>query len=350
MPGLGVPPLDTILPDKIKRNYGQWIAHEHIKPGVLKHVADSGEELYSVRAGTPGNARIAASTVRQLAELADKYSGGHVRITQRKSWEFVDVAPERVDDLVGELKMLGFPVGGTNRTFRNVFACTGWLHCQFAATDAPGLAQVISDNLYEYFVEDKLPAQVKVSVSGCVNNCGNAMTADIGLIGIHRDIPRVDDAGVAKCEIPLIISICPTGAIKPKPPKSIEIDADRCIHCPACSAQCAAVHIGDPATDGVAIYVGGKAANTGDGPALAKLVIPYLPNNTPRWPEVTAAVRQIVETWAAGAKQDERIGEWIERIGWEKFFQRTGLPVTLKHVDGFAQWTRAARANVRFRW
>ncbi len=62
MPGLGVPPLDTILPDKIKRNYGQWIAHEHIKPGVLKHVADSGEELYSVRAGTPGNARIAASS------------------------------------------------------------------------------------------------------------------------------------------------------------------------------------------------------------------------------------------------------------------------------------------------
>ncbi|MDE3088716.1 MAG: dissimilatory-type sulfite reductase subunit beta [Chloroflexota bacterium] len=350
MPGLGVPQLETILPDKIKRNYGQWIAHESPKPGVLKHIAESGEELVSIRAGTPGNARLSVSTVRQLANLADKYSGGHVRITQRKSWEFVDVAPEQVDALIADLKALGFPVGGTNRTFRNVFACTGWLHCQFAATDAPGLAQVISDNLFEYFVEDKLPAQLKVSVSGCVNNCGNAMTADIGLVGIHRDIPRVDDAGVAKCEIPLIISICPVGAIKPKAPKSIEIDQERCIHCPACSAQCSAVHIGNAETDGVAIFVGGKAANTGNGPSLAKLAVPYLPNNTPRWHEVTAAVRKIVETWAAGAKQDERIGEWIERIGWEKLFQRTGFPMTFKHVDGFVMGSRAARANVRFRW
>lgn len=350
MPGLGVPPLDTILPDKIKRNYGKWNAHASLKPGVLKHIAESGEELISIRVGTPGNARISATTVRQLADLADKYSGGHVRITQRKSWEFVDVAPTEIDALIADLKTMGFPVGGTNRTFRNVFACTGWLHCQFAATDAPGLAQVISDNLYEYFIEDKLPAQLKVSVSGCVNNCGNAMTADIGIVGIHRDIPRVDDASVAKCEIPLIISICPVGAIKPKAPKSIEIDQERCIHCPACSAQCSAVHIGNPETDGVAIFVGGKAANTGNGPSLAKLAIPYLPNNTPRWNEITAAVRQIVETWAAGASQDERVGEWIERIGWEKFFERAGLPMTFKHVDGFVMGSRAARTNVRFRW
>ncbi len=62
----------------------------------------------------------------------------------------------------------------------------------------------------------------------------------------------------------------------------IEIDAKRCIHCPACSVACAAMApIGSPNGDGVAIVVGGKAANTGDGPAIARVVVPYLPNNPP---------------------------------------------------------------------
>ena len=31
---------------------------------------------------------------------------------------------------------------------------------------------------------------------------------------------------------------------------------------------------------------------------FSKLAIPFIPNNPPRWPEVTDAVRNIVEVWA----------------------------------------------------
>ena len=36
----------------MRKNYGQWKYHEHPKPGVLRHVAYSGDEIWTVRCGT----------------------------------------------------------------------------------------------------------------------------------------------------------------------------------------------------------------------------------------------------------------------------------------------------------
>jgi sulfite reductase beta subunit len=68
---------------------------------------------------------------------------------------------------------------------------------------------------------------------------------------------------------------------------------------------------------------------------FTKLAVPYLPNNPPRWPEVTDAVKKIIEIYAADAKPFERLGEWIERISWAKFFELTGFEFTKYHLDDF---------------
>ena len=105
-----------------------------------------------------------------------------------------------------------------------------------------------------------------------------------------------------------------------------------------------------PETAGLAIVVGGKAGNTGDGPAWAKVAVHYLPNNPPGWEETVEVIRRIVDVWKNDAQKDERIREWINRIGWEKFFEKTNIKVNLKHVDGLLGGTRNVRSNVRFRW
>jgi len=79
--------------------------------------------------------------------------------------------------------------------------------------------------------------------------------------------------------------------------------------------------------------VGGKVGNLRSNPKFSKLAVPFIKNNPPRWPEVTAAVRKIFDAYIAGAKKHERVGEWIERIGWEKFFKVTGLPFTFQHIE-----------------
>jgi sulfite reductase beta subunit len=247
---------------------------------------------------------------------------------------------------------MGFPVGGTNRSLHQIVCCAGWIHCHLAASDPAALMKALFDELVQDYETERYPAKLKISASGCINNCGEGSTADIGIVGVHRDLPPLKVEKLAGCELPLVMAVCPTSAIRSAGQKMVEIDPKRCIHCPACAVACAAMApIGTADGDGVAIVVGGKAANTGDGPAMAKVVVPYLPNNPPRWPEVVGTVKKIVRAWATGARQDERVGEWINRIGWEKFFQRTGLPVPLKIVDGYdGRSLEHQRGSVRFRW
>ena len=46
-------------------------------------------------------------------------------------------------------------------------------------------------------------------------------------------------------------------------------------------------------------------------------------------------MRNIVEVWRQHARRGERMGEWIERIGWERFFALTGIPFSEKLINHF---------------
>ena len=51
--------------------------------------------------------------------------------------------------------------------------------------------------------------------------------------------------------------------------------------------------------------------------------------------EVVNTVVRLVDVWAANARPYERMGEWIERITWPRFFQMAELPFTKEHIDDF---------------
>ncbi len=351
MPGIGIPKPEEVLPPIIKRNYGKWINHEFVKAGVYKHISENGEECYTVKVGMPTNARVSTDTLYKICDLADEYAEGYFRVTTRNHVEFVGVKEETVDELRDKLRAIGLPVGGTGRRFHQTTCCTGWLHCQLAATDSPSVAKAISDALYKDFIseDEPFPAKLKVSVAGCLNQCGEGSTADIGVVGVYREPPRVNEAEVKSCETPTTVRVCPVGAIRPKGKDNLVINPDRCIYCGYCPMTCEAITM-RPETAGAAIVVGGKAGNTGDGPAWGKVVIPHLPNNPPAWTEIVDAITNIVDAWRKDARKDERLREWVNRIGWEKFFEKTGLKVSHKHVDGLLGGLRNVRSDVRFRW
>jgi|TARA_B100000315_G_C14583451_1_gene591709 sulfite reductase beta subunit len=350
-PGIGIPKPEEVLPPIIKRNYGKWVSHEFGKAGILKHISETGEECITIRIGMPTNGRVSTDTLNKICDLADEYADGYFRVTTRNHVEFVGVKEDKIDSLISKLGNIGLPVGGTGRRFHQTTCCTGWLHCQLAATDSPSVAKAISDNFYDEFISEKepFPAKLKISVAGCLNQCGEGSTADIGAVGVYREAPRVKDEAVKACEISTTIRVCPVGAIRPKGKETILINPDRCIYCGYCMMTCEAITM-VPETAGLAIVVGGKAGNTGDGPAWAKVAVHYLPNNPPGWEETVEVIRRIVDVWKNDAQKDERIREWINRIGWEKFFEKTSIEVNLKHIDGLLGGTRNVRSNVRFRW
>ncbi|MCL1879442.1 MAG: dissimilatory-type sulfite reductase subunit beta [Actinomycetia bacterium] len=346
---IGPPDYKKFLPPVIKENYGKWLYHEHVKPGVLKHVGPDGE-LYSIRVGNPR--LVSVDFIRDLCELADQYCDGYLRFTSRNNVEFLTPNVGNVDPLIEACNAKGLPVGGTGKSLSNIVHTQGWVHCHTPASDASGIVKAVMDDLYEYFGRDDLPAKLTVAMACCLNMCGACHCSDIAIVGVHRTPPQINHELIRKgTEIPSLVACCPTAAIRPDPKnKSVTVVDERCMYCGNCYTMSPGMAIMDAKNDGVAIMVGGKVSNARSAPSFSRMVIPFLPNNPPRWPEAVEAVRHIVEVWLAHAHESERVGEWIERVGWERFFELTGIPFTDKLIDDYIFSRETFRTTAAFKY
>ena len=334
---IGPPHFEQFLPEVIKKNYGKWAYHEEPKPGVLCHVAESGDKLWTVRASSPR--LLAITTIREFCDLADKYCEGHLRFTTRNNVEFLTTDEKNVAKLEKELNERGYPVGGIGPGITNIVHTQGWVHCHSSASDASGVVKSVMDELYPYFTEKRLPAKLRVAFACCLNMCGAVHCSDIAILGVHRKPPRVDHNELPKvCEVPTLVASCPTGAIRPKTvdgKESVEIEEAQCMYCGNCYTVCPACHINNSEFDGLSIWVGGKVSNARVEPKFSKLVVPWIPNEPPRWPTAVEHVKNMVEVYAQHARKHERMGEWVDRITWPKFFELLDLPFTKYHIDDF---------------
>lgn len=338
----GVPDNQPFLHPLMRRNYGRWRRHDRPRPGVLHHVAEGGDEIWTVRAGTQRQLDVHA--IRTLCDIADAHGDGHLRFTIRSNVEIMVGDLRKVAPLVDALQDAGFPVGGTGNSVSSIAHTQGWLHCDIPGTDASGAAKAMMDVLYDEFVREQMPNRVRLSTSCCEINCGGQ--ADLAVIMQHTKPPKINHDLVANiCERPSVVARCPVAAIRPalvngKP--SLEVDEKKCICCGACYPPCPPMQINDPEHSKLAIWVGGKNANARGKPTFMKMVASGLPNNPPRWPEVSAVVKKILDTYKADARPWERIADWVERIGWPRFFEKTGLPFTKYLID---DW-RGSRASL----
>jgi sulfite reductase beta subunit len=334
---IGPPHYEQFLPPVIKENYGKWLYHEQLKTGILKHVSETGDAVYTIRAG--GSRLMSIQKIRQICDLADKYCEGHLRFTSRHNIEFMLTDEGKIDALIADLEKIGHPVGGTGPGITSLVHTQGWIHCHSAATDASGIVKAVMDAVIDHFKDANLPAKCRIALACCLNMCGAVHCSDIAILGIHRRPPKIDHGTLPRqCEIPSVVASCPTAAIKPAMvdgKQSVDIDEDRCMFCANCYTVCPSLPLNNPLNDGVSLWVGGKVSNARHEPMFSKLAVPYIENNPPRWPEVVDAIVNIINVWKDSAHKYERIGEWIERIGWPKFFQMTGIEFEKEHIDDF---------------
>jgi sulfite reductase beta subunit len=348
------------FPPLIQKNYGKWKYHEILEPGVLVHVAESGDKLFTVRAG--GARLMTVENVRELCDIADKYCNGYFRFTTRNNIEFMVDSLDKVQalkkDLAGRKHVSGsfkFPIGGTGAGVTNMVHTQGYIHCHTPATDASAMVKAVMDELFEYFQSMTLPAQVRVSMACCLNMCGAVHCSDIALLGYHRKPPIVDSEVLENvCEIPLVIAACPTAAISPSKTeegkKTVKIKEERCMFCGNCYTMCMALPLTDKEGDCVTIMAGGKVSNRISPPKFSKVVVAGVPNTHPRYPEAVAVVRQIIDAYAKDAKKYERIGDWAERIGWERFFDKCGIPFTQHLIDDYRLAYDTYRTSTQFKF
>ncbi|MDM8517587.1 dissimilatory-type sulfite reductase subunit beta [Desulfobacterales bacterium HSG16] len=345
---IGPQKFDAFYPPVIGKNKGKWLYHEILEPGVLVHVAESGDEVFTVRCG--GARLMSVTHIREICELADKHCDGYLRFTTRNNIEFMVDSKDKVDALKKDLvdrKFDGgsfkFPIGGTGAGISNIVHTQGWIHCHTPASDASGTVKAAMDELFKDFQDMRLPAKLRVSMACCLNMCGAVHCSDIAILGYHRKPPMLDHEYLDKmCEIPLAIAACPTAAIKPskvevngKKLNSVAVKDERCMYCGNCYTMCPSMPLANAEGDGIVLMAGGKVSNRISNPKFSKVVVAFLPNETPRWPSMTATINRMVEAYAKGANKYERVGDWAERIGWERFFDACEIDFTHHLIDDF---------------
>jgi len=345
---IGPQHFSKFLPPVIAKNKGAWDYHEIIEPGLLMHVGLSGDKVFTLRCG--GARLMSVTHIREICDIADKFCGGHVRFTTRNNIEFMVTTLEDAKalkaDLNGRMFAGGshkFPVGGTGAGVTNIVHTQGWVHCHTPATDASGTVKATMDVVFEEFTNMRLPAPVRISMACCLNMCGAVHCSDIAILGIHRKPPILDHENLDNvCEVPLAVAACPTGAIRPtkieyqgKQVNTVAVKHERCMFCGNCYTMCPAMPLADKEGDGIALMVGGKISNRMTTPKFSKVVVPFIPNEPPRWPTMTKTLKKILDAYAKDARKYERLGDWANRIGWERFFEKCDLEFSSHLIDDF---------------
>ena len=212
-------PIESGCPDGFQymhpvmvKNFSQWKWHDHPRPGVLRHVAESGDAIWTVRAGT--QRILDVFTLRTLCDIGDEFADGHVRFTIRSNIEYMVHGEEKVNPLIDALESAGFVVGGTGNSVAMIAHTQGWLHCDIPGTDASGIVKSMMDELIDEFRNCNMPNRVHITTSCCQINCGGQ--GDIAVNVQHTKPPKINHDLVANvCERPSVVARCPVAAIRP---------------------------------------------------------------------------------------------------------------------------------------
>jgi ferredoxin-nitrite reductase len=159
-------------PTQEKRSYSQQ-GHSHV--GIYPQKQ---EGFVYVGASVPVG-QMTAKQMERIADLADSYGSGEVRLTVWQNFIIPNVKTAYAATLAKSLKKLGFPCETSN--LRNGFvACTGSKYCKFAATDTKSNAIAMMDYLDKRV---KLDKPVNIHFTGCAHSCAQHFMGDIGLLG-----------------------------------------------------------------------------------------------------------------------------------------------------------------------
>mmetsp|Transcript_18000 Transcript_18000/g.44334 ORF Transcript_18000/g.44334 Transcript_18000/m.44334 type:complete len:615 (+) Transcript_18000:9-1853(+) len=126
--------------------------------------------------------RLFVAEMRALADLADKYSAGELRMTVEQNIILPNVDNDRVDELLKEPALTDgrLKVEQEMSLLRGLVACTGSQFCGQGLVETKLRAERVTKALDEQL---DMPRLVRMHWTGCPNSCGQAQVGDIGLMG-----------------------------------------------------------------------------------------------------------------------------------------------------------------------
>jgi ferredoxin-nitrite reductase len=180
-------PLLHAGPDLRKKHH---VDHLGIHP--QKPAAPDTSALHSVGMLVPVG-RITSAQLRGVADLADSYGTGEIRLTVQQNLVVPNVPESRLEGLRSEPIFKDLP-HDPSPIMRGLVACVGSDYCHFALIETKGWAIEVAREL-EKRTAGRTPLPLSIHWSGCPAGCGLHQAATIGLQGCRTRIDgKVTDA------------------------------------------------------------------------------------------------------------------------------------------------------------
>lgn len=300
------------------------------------------KEFHTLRVQPPAGNHYTTDSLRKLADSWEKHGSGLVTFHgQTGNIMFIGTTTDGTQEFFNEINEYGFDLGGAGPDVRTSISCIGAARCEQSCLDEQNIQRTVINNFTDDIHRPALPYKFKFKVSGCGNDCQNAIErSDFAIIGTWRDDMRVNqerfkDYVEVKGRdylIENVISRCPTNALKINDDDTLEVDNRNCVRCMHClNVMPKAL---SPGLDkGATICIGGKRTlKIGD--LMGTVIVPFMPLKTEEDLEkLNEMAEEVIDFWAENALEHERCGEMIERIGLPNFLEGIGIEVNPNMVS-----------------
>ncbi|WP_217915489.1 nitrite/sulfite reductase [Miltoncostaea marina] len=146
----------------------------------------------------PRAGRTSGSELVRVADLADRFGSGRVRLTTQQKLVVLDVEPDRADALVAALEQMDLQAR-PSLLRRGTMACTGSEFCKLAVVETKNRADALVRELERRLPDLEEP--IRINMNGCPNSCARFQLADIGLLGSR--VPGADGERVEGFQVHL---------------------------------------------------------------------------------------------------------------------------------------------------
>ncbi len=170
--------LDAMLAaEKPFANWHRRNVHPHKVPGY------AAVTLSLKRTGAaPGDA--SAAQMDAIADLAQRYSFGELRISHEQNLILADVRASDLHALWREARALGLATPNIG-LLTNIISCPGGDFCSLANAKSIPLAEAIQRRFDDLdYLHDI--GEIDLNISGCMNSCGHHHIGHIGILGVDK--------------------------------------------------------------------------------------------------------------------------------------------------------------------
>jgi sulfite reductase (NADPH) hemoprotein beta-component len=130
----------------------------------------------------PGD--VTDTQLEHIADFADKYSFGEIRVTHHQNIVLADVRQEDLYALFQDLQSQSLASHNLG-LITDMICCPGGDFCALANAKSIPIAEAVQRR-FDDFQRIKEIGQMNINISGCMNACGHHHVGNIGILGVDK--------------------------------------------------------------------------------------------------------------------------------------------------------------------